>query len=471
MSTICCLKKTQAVYRPRQPEKTVLFDLIKKHYATWRKNSKDPVPKHIDKEFQKYLGCGILAKGFACAHCASCNKNFFIAFSCKARGLCPSCNTRTMVETAAHLAENVIPSVPVRQWVISFPMRIRHYLQTHSILQAILRIVVDEIRKKLIIRGPDLPDPKIGAITFIQHFGKTLNYHPHFHLIVSDGLFSTDEDDLLFHKAALSHDDIADTEVCIRKRVLRYFSRKGWFDKEAINKMSSNANTGFSLNAAVQIPAWDREGLERLIRYCARPCFKSENLRWNGPWVYYRLPKPTHTGKTFVQLDPLEFIDRISCFIPYPRRHRRHYHGVFAPNSPMRQRVAANAQKRPKSNIPQDLQESVKKIEKVSLNWAKLIARIYEVNPLLCTCGKEMKIVAFVTHSADIRRILIGIGWPTDIPEFNPPYTLPDRDICQLLPWTEDGFPPIESQDQIIGIAGPDPPFIDCCSDPPHWED
>lgn len=135
----------------------------------------------------------------------------------------------------------------------------------------------------------------------------------------------------------------------------------------------------------------------------------------------------------------------------------------------MRSKVAANAQKRQKSSIPPDVLESAEKVEKVSLGWAKLIARIYEVNPLLCPCGKEMKIVAFVTHTAEIRRILFRIGWPAEIPEFDPPYNFLEKDICQLLPWTEDGF----SQDevQLIAEAGPDPPFIDCNSDPPFWED
>ncbi|MGA8165110.1 MAG: hypothetical protein WB791_08825, partial [Waddliaceae bacterium] len=148
--------------------------------------------------------------------------------------------------------------------------------------------------------------------------------------------------------------------------------------------------------------------------------------------------------------------------------HRRHYHGVFAPNSPVRPKVTANAQKRTKSSIPPDVQESA---EKVSLSWAKLIARIYEVNPLLCTCGKEMKIVAFVMHSVEIRRILSGIGWATEIPEFDPPYDPFDWGICQLLPWTQDGFLPLEGKNQIAEELGPDPPFFDDNSDPPHWDD
>ncbi len=94
-----------------------------------------------------------MAKGFACAHCDGCNKDFLIAHSCKGREICPSCNTRAMVETAVHLVDEVLPRVPFRQFVISFPMRIRHYLETHNILQALLNIVVDEIRKRGHKRG------------------------------------------------------------------------------------------------------------------------------------------------------------------------------------------------------------------------------------------------------------------------------------------------------------------------------
>ena len=469
MPTICCPQKAQNVYRPRRPEKTVLFEVIKKHYNTWHKNSEEPVPVYIQREFHKFLECGILAKGFACAHCASCNRDFFLAFSCKRRGVCPSCNTRAMVETAANLVENVIPTVPVRQFVISFPMRIRHYLQTHKTLQTVLRIVVDEIKRRLIACGPEILNPHIGAVSFIHHFGKTLNRHTHFHLVVSDGLFSQDGTELRFHEVSLTPDDIADTQDAIRARVLRYFSRWGWFEKATITKILSLDNSGFSLNANVAIPSWDREGLERLIRYCARPCFASENLRWNGPWVYYRLPKPTHTGQTFVQLDPLEFIERISHFIPYPRRHRRHYHGVFSSNSPLRKQVVANARKRPKLSVPPVVKEVSERVEKVSFGWAKLIARIYEIDPLVCECGKELKIVTFVTHPAEIRRLLSRIGWPTAVPEFDSPYECPEWDVCQLLPGTEDGFSLEEVQ--IQREAGPDPPFIESDSDPPHWED
>jgi hypothetical protein len=47
--------------------------------------------------------------------CDACSQDFLIAFSCKDRAACPTCNTRRTVETAAHLADHVQPRVSVRQ--------------------------------------------------------------------------------------------------------------------------------------------------------------------------------------------------------------------------------------------------------------------------------------------------------------------------------------------------------------------
>ena len=53
--------------------------------------------------------------------------------------------------------------------------------------------------------------------------------------------------------------------------------------------------------------------------------------------------------------------------------------------------------------------------------WAVLIARIYEVFSLLCPlCGGQMRIIAFITHSADIRHILEHIGAQTKPPRITP---------------------------------------------------
>ena len=50
-----------------------------------------------------------------------------------------------------------------------------------------------------------------------------------------------------------------------------------------------------------------------------------------------------------------------------------------------------------------------------------LIARIYEVFTLLCPiCGGQMRIIAFITHGADIRQILDHIGAKSAPPHIAP---------------------------------------------------
>ena len=58
--------------------------------------------------------------------------------------------------------------------------------------------------------------------------------------------------------------------------------------------------------------------------------------------------------------------------------------------------------------------------------WAMLIARIYEVFPLVCPqCGGELKIVAFHTEMPPIQHLLIQIGEPITPPRIAPARALP----------------------------------------------
>ena len=120
-------------YERRRPEKTPLHKIISENLASWlewRDEAERPVPGYVEEELRGYLECGILCFGFGRALCTGCGQGFVIAFSCKGRGVCPSCNGRHMAQTAAHLVDHVIPPVPVRQWVISVPKRLRGFLSS-----------------------------------------------------------------------------------------------------------------------------------------------------------------------------------------------------------------------------------------------------------------------------------------------------------------------------------------------------
>ena len=201
----------------------------------------DGVPSWVERDFPAYLRCGILAHGFARARCAGCGYDFLVAFSCGSRGACPSCNARRMVETAAHLVDHVLPPLPVRQWVLSVPKRLRPFLHHNpAIAGAVLRIFLRALRTTLRDASPGAgPGAHIGAISFLHRFGAFLNAHFHFHVCVIDGVFSEDpEGSVQFHEAThLTASNWDQLQHTIRHRVLRYFHRRGLLERHVTDDM------------------------------------------------------------------------------------------------------------------------------------------------------------------------------------------------------------------------------------------
>jgi hypothetical protein len=71
----------------------------------------------------------------------------------------------------------------------------------------------------------------------------------------------------------------------VRRHVLRWFSRQRLLYPDDARDMLAWANSGFSLDASVCIVGHDRAGLERLLRYCARPRFAVRFTRYSGQSV------------------------------------------------------------------------------------------------------------------------------------------------------------------------------------------
>ncbi|WP_437895588.1 transposase zinc-binding domain-containing protein [Sorangium sp. So ce124] len=122
-------RTTGVVYERRRPEKTTLYEIVRDNVETLYGAIDDGaiavrIPKHAKKELEAYLDCGLLCRGFARLRCERCEESRLVAFSCKGRGFCPSCLGGRMCATAANLIEDVLPEVALRQWVLTFPVRL-----------------------------------------------------------------------------------------------------------------------------------------------------------------------------------------------------------------------------------------------------------------------------------------------------------------------------------------------------------
>jgi len=92
-------------YSPRRPTGTVLYGLVRQHVESFvahaREHYEGGLPRYIEAELRAYLRCGVFSEGFTRCHCDACGHDLLVAFSCKRRGICPSCAGRRMANTHA----------------------------------------------------------------------------------------------------------------------------------------------------------------------------------------------------------------------------------------------------------------------------------------------------------------------------------------------------------------------------------
>jgi hypothetical protein len=223
-------------YAPRQPSSGVLRQIVTAHLEPFLQHAAvefdgGGLPRFIEKEFRGLLGCGALGRGFARFRCSACNFERLVAFSCKGRSICPSCGGRRMTALAAHLVDEVLPLVPVRQWVLTMPYRLRYMLAwDHKLCRAVLgvyiRTLLGFLRRQAKKSG--ISDGYGGAVTVIQRFGSALNVNVHFHVLLLDGLFTADEDGTLHFRTAVPPTDkeVARLVATIRTRGVRLLCRR-----------------------------------------------------------------------------------------------------------------------------------------------------------------------------------------------------------------------------------------------------
>jgi hypothetical protein len=460
----------RAGYRRREPEKTALHRLVRENLATFLSEAMERsadghgLPRYVEKEFEKYLACGDLRLGFARVVCRDCRHEAVVGFSCKRRGFCPSCTARRAHEAAAHLVDTVVPRVPVRQWVLSFPKRLRYLLARDTkllgeVLGCFLRCLFAYHRRRA--RKLGTPGSAPGAISYLQWFGSALQLTPHFHCIIPDGVFVEDKETgetTFFPLPAPADEEVDGLLLALMKKVHALLTKRGFFGDEgqaasgpeALAKLQQEGalgqrqlglsgteaarearakqkrtafREGFSLHASQHLHANDRQALERLCLYAGRGPIAQERLTMlpDGR-VSYRMKRPGPDGRSHLVCSPVAFLRRLASITPPPRVNLLRFHGVFAPNSRLRKRIVPTPEAvQPSEPPPSPRQGTFDFVAalmgavatKVSsrLSWAELLQRTFRTDVLLCPqCQGRMRVVAFTTDAAVAREVLARLG-------------------------------------------------------------
>ncbi len=116
--------------------------------------------------------------------------------------------------------------------------------------------------------------------------------------------------------------------------------------------------------------------------------------------------KDGRTSKTF---DALDWLAQLTTHIPGKNEQMVRYYGYYSNKSRGMRRQAGKEDDVP-ALIDSDL--SIKEFRR---NWARLIQKVYEIDPLICPkCQGEMKVISVIEDRAVIKKILQHLGlWET----------------------------------------------------------
>jgi hypothetical protein len=480
-----------------------LYEVVREHAETAfaaaraRSASGTGYPAHVEREFRGYLECGILAHGFVRLHCAGCGRDELVAFSCKGRAVCPSCAGRRMSDTAARLVDERLPEASYRQWVFSFPWRLRVALaRDGALLSEVLRACVRKVfvyqRSKA--RALGIGGAKTLAVGFVQRFGSLLQLNPHAHMAIPDAVWFDGERGELEQRGLEepSDDEVEAVGLAVVKAVLRVVLRaEARSDADEPDEAAttaalleaahvepcgsrpvvepgSNARRKrrtavirtelgtFSIHANTSVEASDRAGLERLLRYAGRPALSQRRLsRTPTGKLRYRLRKPYYTGQTEVVLEPEAFVRRLAALVPPARQNQVRYYGLLAAQARDRDRLLSRvpgAERGACCEGDEDDEGDVATVDAAEqdaergragratagyrLRWARLLARVFGHEMMTCPhCGEARRIIAAITERAVVVKLLAHLGLPTEAPAATPARAPPQ------LEWCDDDWP------------------------------
>lgn len=211
-----------------------------------------------------------------------------------------------------------------------------------------------------------------------------------------------------------------------------------------INNMSTWQHSGFNIHCGSPVSFSDADNIERLARYIVRAPISQERLKYipdnkseNGIGKAVYEGKTTYRVETFSAVD---FLARLVTHIPNKQEQTVRYYGYYS-NKSRGMRAKAEAASGTADNPPAIGDSTVDNIisltdnrsaltrKRFKKNWARLIQKVYDVDPLKCLkCGGKMRIISFIEDEAVIKKILSYLNlW---LPQYHDPPDYLDSPGC-----------------------------------------
>lgn len=161
-----------------------------------------------------------------------------------------------------------------------------------------------------------------GIVTVIQTFGDRINFHPHIHVLVTEGGVSREG---AFHKVSCFHDDTI--RDLFTHEVFSLLLREKLIGLSLVQKILRWRHTGFNVHSKVRVQT--KKEAERVGKYMIRPLLSLKRLFFSVQKGEVSYQYGDEEGKE-EQMDYLEFIARVTSHIPDKGQVMVRYYGLYS---------------------------------------------------------------------------------------------------------------------------------------------
>jgi hypothetical protein len=202
----------------------------------------------------------------------------------------------------------VVATVPHRHYALAIPRMLRPYFQRHRHLLKRLCTLAHESLREYLRTALDCPQGVPGIILTLHMFGEYLDFHPHIHALVADGLFvrPTNDDGTsrgeqaqtlnsqlsTFNFHALPDSPLKPLEELFRAKVINLLVEQKLLPAERVQVLYSWKHSGFNVHAGQIVPPEAKADLEDLAQYILRNPFSVEKMTLESPHGHGHLPLP-----------------------------------------------------------------------------------------------------------------------------------------------------------------------------------
>lgn len=360
----------------------------------------------IIKNVEAMIDCRDLSKGYLFYECTKCGNFHMTGFSCKSR-FCSSCGHKYRDERSLNIQKKLI-NVPYRHFVFSLPFDLRPYFWKCRALFDVLFLSVSEAFDMTLnkSRKDKRDDRKVGYAAFLHTAGRSLNMHPHLHVLLAEctiDRFGKRKRQFYFPferlRKTFMYRFLSNANEAIKKTTDNSLYRDFNILRTKILKQYKDGFYihGPKLDGKTNQLKSTKDTADYIARYASHPSISEHNIlelnKDNNTVTWRYEPHETPGEIVTIEESVYSFIGKLIRHIPDSKTHVLRYFGFYANRASRRLKLECRLVK-----------VSFISLKKRNLSWRIMIMNTFKYNPILCHCGETMTLNINLSYFGDYER-------------------------------------------------------------------